>query len=107
MAYRALTQPQIELARQRQAAGETLIEIAADLGVHRRTVSEAIRGKRYYTTPLAPGQPRKAKYSTEQVQNARAKYAAGESISSIARELGCGVTTAHDMIKRISYDWVR
>lgn len=102
--------------RNRYEAGETMASLAAEYGVHRTTVRNAVRGRTWTTTDARTSRrPRRydpgsrhprAKLTEAIVTACRARFAAGESKRSLAREFGVSSNAMRDAIAGVTWKHV-
>lgn len=97
--------------KERYANGETIIDLAKELGVQYGTISNLVKGKSYTNLPIIERKvdwekknPNR-KFSDDQVRAFRKKVAEGCSIKSLHESCGieCTYAAFYNMIKRITY----
>jgi transposase len=103
-----LTADQVLEMRSRYSRGENQYKLAKAFGVHQATVFRIVTCKTWRHVagePVLSGQPRGerqggSKLNRDAVISARARQAAGESIRSIARDLGVSHSTVRLVVTR-------
>jgi transcriptional regulator with XRE-family HTH domain len=111
-----LTDAQVVELRERYAAGERQVDLAAAFGVKQTTVSAIVTGKTRAaaggpiatpaqakkkppsTTRPATASARKAALTTDQVEAIRARVEEGESRAAVAEALGVSIHTVHSIM---------
>ena len=115
-AFRKMTEAQVQRIRDLAGEGWGIPSIASEVGVGRSTVGRVLRGHSYKGVGIvrpvdqekaAARLRTKSRLNPDQVREMRRRYAAGESVASLARAFGICHSSATRVVKGAAYAWVK